>query len=164
MPVPTATLEQQFSSLSTDDNKVNDKENFLNSNAAGGVVAPVALVTPTKEDIRNASETDSLTSDESLGATETPTKFLVQKTEHKLQEERGELETEPLLKENPHRFVIFPIQDNDVGLLLTCVSALCRNTKRWSHCHVSPMFLFHNASALGNVQEGGSLLLDLGRD
>lgn len=36
------------------------------------------------------------------------------KTEHKLREENGEFAEEPLLKENPHRFVLFPIQDNDV--------------------------------------------------
>jgi ribonucleoside-diphosphate reductase subunit M2 len=37
------------------------------------------------------------------------------KTDHKLKEERGELAPEPLLVENPHRFVIFPINDNDVS-------------------------------------------------
>ena len=112
MPIPTTTLEQQFSSLSTKETTKSaegNKENFLNGNVA-------ALVTPTKEDLRSSLETDSFTSDESVG--ETPTKFLVQKTEHKLQEERGELEPEPLLKENPHRFVIFPIQDNDVCKLV----------------------------------------------
>lgn len=36
------------------------------------------------------------------------------KTEHKLFEESDAFE-EPLLKENPHRFVLFPIQDNDVS-------------------------------------------------
>ncbi|KAG7338078.1 ribonucleotide reductase, small chain [Nitzschia inconspicua] len=107
MPVPT-TLEHQFSSLSTNDTKIEDKENTLNSNAA-------PVVTPTKEDLRSVSETDSLTSDESLAASpDCSSKFLIQKTEHKLKEERGELEPEPLLKENPHRFVIFPIQDNDL--------------------------------------------------
>ena len=39
---------------------------------------------------------------------------IIGKTEHKLAEERGELADEPLLKENPHRFVLFPIQDNEV--------------------------------------------------
>jgi hypothetical protein len=111
MPVPT-TLEQQFSSLSTseDNTKAADKENVL-------INAAPALVTPTKEDLRNASELDSLTSEDSVASAESPAdnKFLVQKTDHKLQEERGELQPEPLLKENPHRFVIFPIQDNDVS-------------------------------------------------
>jgi hypothetical protein len=38
----------------------------------------------------------------------------LQKTEQRLREERGELVPEPLLLSNPHRFVIFPIQDNEV--------------------------------------------------
>jgi hypothetical protein len=42
------------------------------------------------------------------------------KTEHKLAEERGELADEPLLKENPHRFVLFPIQDDEVRPKLSC--------------------------------------------
>lgn len=40
------------------------------------------------------------------------------KTEHKLFEESDEFE-EPLLKENPHRFVLFPIQDNEVRSKMT---------------------------------------------
>jgi len=41
------------------------------------------------------------------------TKHIV-KTEHKIAEENGEHLVEPLLKDNPHRFVIFPIQDDEV--------------------------------------------------
>lgn len=40
---------------------------------------------------------------------------IVAKTEHKLAEERGDLTEEPLLKENPRRFVLFPIQDDEVS-------------------------------------------------
>lgn len=40
---------------------------------------------------------------------------VIGKTDHKLAEERGELAEEPLLKENPHRFVLFPIQDDEVS-------------------------------------------------
>jgi hypothetical protein len=40
----------------------------------------------------------------------------IRKTEHKLAEEAGLHLTEPLLVENPHRFVLFPIQDNEVRL------------------------------------------------
>ena len=36
------------------------------------------------------------------------------KTDHKRAEEAGFPLEEPLLKENPRRFVLFPIQDNDV--------------------------------------------------
>jgi hypothetical protein len=38
----------------------------------------------------------------------------VHKSDHKLAEEAGEFADEPLLKESKHRFVLFPIQDNDV--------------------------------------------------
>lgn len=116
MPLPITNLEQQFSSLSTEDKKAPvGKENT--ANAATTTTSANALITPTKDSLRG-SDADSLTSDESV---ETPTKFLVQKTDHKLKEERGELEAEPLLKENPHRFVIFPIQDNDVSVALMCL-------------------------------------------
>jgi ribonucleoside-diphosphate reductase subunit M2 len=37
------------------------------------------------------------------------------KTDHKRAEEAGLHQDEPLLKENPHRFVLFPIQDNEVS-------------------------------------------------
>jgi hypothetical protein len=40
----------------------------------------------------------------------------VHKSDHKLAEERGEFADEPLLKESKHRFVLFPIQDNDVRI------------------------------------------------
>lgn len=41
------------------------------------------------------------------------------KTAHKIREEMGFEKPEPLLVENPRRFVLFPIQDNEV-----CVMAL----------------------------------------
>ena len=39
----------------------------------------------------------------------------VQVSKHKLDELAGRHAEEPLLKENPGRFVLFPIQDNDVS-------------------------------------------------
>ncbi len=39
-------------------------------------------------------------------------------SKHKLDELAGRHAEEPLLKENPGRFVLFPIQDNDVS---TCI-------------------------------------------
>jgi hypothetical protein len=36
---------------------------------------------------------------------------------HKQAEDNGELAPEPLLTENPHRFVLFPIQDSEVSAL-----------------------------------------------
>mmetsp|Transcript_24063 Transcript_24063/g.56141 ORF Transcript_24063/g.56141 Transcript_24063/m.56141 type:complete len:122 (-) Transcript_24063:295-660(-) len=37
------------------------------------------------------------------------------KSDHKRQEEQGFHDPEPLLTENPRRFVLFPIQDNEVS-------------------------------------------------
>jgi hypothetical protein len=50
----------------------------------------------------------------------------VQVSEHKLAELAGRHAEEPLLKENPHRYVLFPIQDTDVSKVvpntfLTCM-------------------------------------------
>jgi hypothetical protein len=50
----------------------------------------------------------------------------VQVSEHKLAELAGRHAEEPLLKENPHRYVLFPIQDADVSevvpnTFLTCM-------------------------------------------
>lgn len=55
----------------------------------------------------------SMDSNSSMGSLEGEDELMVQKTEHKLKEEAGMVE--PLLQENPHRFVLFPIQDNDVS-------------------------------------------------
>jgi hypothetical protein len=61
----------------------------------------------------SASSTDD--DDEiSVGSASSHFSQRIGKTEHKLAEERGELADEPLLKENPHRFVLFPIQDDEV--------------------------------------------------
>ena len=37
-------------------------------------------------------------------------------SEHKKAENAGRFLEEPLLKENPHRFVLFPIEDNEVSI------------------------------------------------
>jgi len=45
-------------------------------------------------------------------------------SEHKKAENAGRFLEEPLLKENPNRFVLFPIEDNEVRLyifFITCV-------------------------------------------
>ena len=44
------------------------------------------------------------------------------KTQHKRDEEDGLHLPEPLLVENPHRFVLFPIQDDDVSLVILLLS------------------------------------------
>ena len=111
MPIPTTTLEQQFSTLSTED-AISDK-------------AIPAFQTPTKERDSNSSllSDDDTCVSESYPIAPSPSTpdtvgqedAVITKTDHKLKEERGELEPEPLLVENPHRFVIFPISDNDVS-------------------------------------------------
>jgi hypothetical protein len=127
------SLEHQFQSLTT---TANDSEEAIKENIYS---TDAALVTPTKQDLRHTVlDTDSLTSEESTPETCTKSKFIAHKTKHKLQEERGELEPDPLLLENPHRFVIFPIQDNDVSgsikhgrnayvvaVVIVCVSPHC---------------------------------------
>jgi len=113
MPISNTTLEQQFSNLSTDDNVVEK------------VASPV-LITPTKGDRDNATSSILLSDDDDyscsdgspVSATSSPSNDTmtsgVHKTDHYLQMERGELAPEPLLVENPHRFVIFPIKEHDL--------------------------------------------------
>ena len=105
-----AALEHQFSSLSTAEPPVAEKEGEdyvvvtpTNNNA---VVSPENSFERSDDDDTNSSR---------ASATDNEDRMLVAKTEHKLMEEKGLLDDEPLLKENPHRFVIFPIQDNDVS-------------------------------------------------
>ena len=122
MPAPTTTLEQQFSSLSTTDE----------NNAVAEKAAP-AFVTPTKERDSNSSlssdDDNDTCASESYPVAPSPdsvvstsaaatTTITITKTDHKLKEERGELAPEPLLMVNPHRFVIFPIKENDVSFFL----------------------------------------------
>lgn len=64
------------------------------------IVSPVSASSP----LSFASEEEQV---ESIG-----------KTEQKILEDKGLLAEEPLLKDNPHRFVLFPIQDNEVRLAL----------------------------------------------
>eukprot|EP00339_Tiarina_fusa_P027951 CAMPEP_0117042720 /NCGR_PEP_ID=MMETSP0472-20121206/29736_1 /TAXON_ID=693140 ORGANISM="Tiarina fusus, Strain LIS" /NCGR_SAMPLE_ID=MMETSP0472 /ASSEMBLY_ACC=CAM_ASM_000603 /LENGTH=141 /DNA_ID=CAMNT_0004754043 /DNA_START=39 /DNA_END=461 /DNA_ORIENTATION=+ len=102
------TLEHQLSSLSTSEQPI-EKD-----------VVPV-LVTPTNSASVSSEENDasfddhSSTENSSTGADASEdNRMLVAKTEHKMMELKGMLDDEPLLMPNPHRFVIFPIQDNDL--------------------------------------------------
>lgn len=61
------------------------------------------------------SESSTLEDDVSVGSLSSHFSQVIGKTDHKLAEERGELAEEPLLKANPHRFVLFPIQDDEVS-------------------------------------------------
>ena len=44
----------------------------------------------------------------------TPAVSSIMPSKHKIAEKEGRLAIEPLLKENPHRFVLFPIQHADI--------------------------------------------------
>jgi hypothetical protein len=102
--MPTS-LPQQFSSLSTAD-----------SDTKAIDASSPALISPSKTEYSQESESTDDSSDE--GSSD-KTMMLAAKTEHKLMEEQGMMADEPLLKANPHRFVIFPIQDNEVRTTLT---------------------------------------------
>ena len=99
MPIPT-TLDTQFSSLSMTENDSKVANN-----------ATPTLISPTKSERSfGSSDDESSTAEEQTMVT-----MLAKKTAHKLKEEQGMFSEEPLLKENPFRFVLFPIQDNDVS-------------------------------------------------
>ena len=66
-------------------------------------------------------------------------------------------EDEPLLRENKHRFVLFPIQFPRVSFARQRV----QSTFRTLACSVSPSALSRDILAgLGYVQEGRSFVLD----
>ena len=48
----------------------------------------------------------------------------ITQTAHKRAEESGRLAPEPLLTENPKRFVLFPIQDDEVRTICYCFVCL----------------------------------------
>lgn len=73
-------------------------------------LSPKNASDPTVVSDSSHSESD----DASVGSVSSHFSQVIGKTDHKLAEERGELADEPLLKENPHRFVLFPIQDDEV--------------------------------------------------
>ena len=114
MPHPASVnLEHQLSNLSV------GSETAMNFTKEEDAAAP-ALVTPTKS-VRSAEDDSFTSSDGSECEAASPSSpsgvviKLLNKTDHKLLEEQGAFDDEPLLKENPHRFVIFPIQDNEVS-------------------------------------------------
>ena len=117
MPHPIS-LDQQLSSLSIETEKNVIPVTAEDKNDA--VPTSSVLVTPTKS-VASAGGADSSFEDEDEAvdvqskSSSTTVVKLLSKTEHKIMEEKGYMDDEPLLKENPHRFVIFPIQDNDVS-------------------------------------------------
>jgi len=118
MPIRN-NLEHQFSSLSTSDNTTTNNKD----------VTP-AMVSPVKSEAGSHasvySEASEEEEEEELLEEEEPQQsgvMLAQKTEHKLKEEQGILQDEDLLKANPYRFVLFPIQDNEVSTAVPVESA-----------------------------------------
>jgi len=93
-----------------------DESNRMNVNKtpAKSLATSAAVVSPEPADspsVSSGSSVDSL--DESNIVSKN-----VQVSKHKLDELAGRHVEEPLLKENPGRFVLFPIQDNEVS---TCI-------------------------------------------
>lgn len=71
-------------------------------------------VCSSNDDCANDSSSSAIPDDSFDAQIEEMAKTIV-KSQHKLDEERfGWIESEPLLKENKFRYVLFPIQDNDI--------------------------------------------------
>lgn len=95
-----------------------DESNHMNVNktpAKSLATSDTAVVSPEPADSPSVSSGSSA---DSLDDTNADNKQLVQISKHKADELAGRHAVEPLLKENPGRFVLFPIQDNDVS---TCI-------------------------------------------
>ena len=75
------------------------------------------IVSPSYSSLAASPSSRSMASDssEDLDDDEEAMVNPIVKTAHKLLEERGFERSEPLLQENPNRFVLFPIQDDDVS-------------------------------------------------
>lgn len=79
--------------------------------------------TPLKNKVSASANPVSPESDSpSVSSSDEPTTSIIRRetvtvSEHKLAELAGQHAVEPLLKENPNRFVLFPIEDNDVSII-----------------------------------------------
>mmetsp|Transcript_13579 Transcript_13579/g.20665 ORF Transcript_13579/g.20665 Transcript_13579/m.20665 type:complete len:420 (+) Transcript_13579:87-1346(+) len=99
-----------------------DSVDFLNENNNGNTLSKSNLKsTPTRPIGRTVVQVSpdsrhsfSSTESESEESDDLSSELKILKTEHKQAEESGRHEPEPLLIENPNRFVLFPIQDNDI--------------------------------------------------
>jgi hypothetical protein len=113
----TADLSNEFNiTLNLDENNRMSANKTpaksLEKGASTAVVSPEPADSPSVTSSSGAS-VDSLDNDTAANANKQ-----VQVSKHKLDELAGRHAEEPLLKENPGRFVLFPIQDNDVS---TCI-------------------------------------------
>lgn len=62
----------------------------------------------------NEDDNDNNTVENHLSSLKLASNDVIEPSEHKIAENEGRHAIEPLLKENPNRFVLFPIQDNDI--------------------------------------------------
>ena len=113
-----------------------------------------------------AANTDEVTSGMEKLALTTPAAAAApeleepQPSEWKLRELNGDMDNETLLKDNPGRYVIFPIQHQDVRTA-SSVHTECTSLSLWSLTHTHSSAL--NTPDLGHVQTSRSELLDSGR-
>jgi hypothetical protein len=127
MPQQPISLEQKFSALNVSTmapvtaSTMNTSSSISGKDADSRAPFPTTsiLVTPTKSEVDSESSFESQDDLSDHGEVSSPVSLVKMptKSDHKLLEEQGMFEDEPLLKENPHRFVIFPIQDNDVSTI-----------------------------------------------
>ena len=104
------TLSNEFNiTLNLDEsNRMN-----VNNTPAKSLAKPAAVVSPEPADSPSVSSGSSA---DSLDDTNDIVSKQVQVSKHKLDELAGRHVEEPLLRENPGRFVLFPIQDNEVSV------------------------------------------------
>lgn len=184
MPILPSTLDHRLSSLST---SATDENNEIKSNKQP--VAEVAVISDADADagadVDSSDESSQGSSLHEVAEVSSPGPRL-QKTESKIKEEQGLMADEPLLKENPHRFVIFPIQDNEVRQKVETGARYTMNhhyqkslLQRLQHCrfltHRLTLSLFpcgffflavsfSKNSVVGNVQESRGIFLDFRGD
>lgn len=92
---------------------LNENNNTLITNIKSTPPRPInkTVVQVSPESLRSLSSTDSSSEE---GSDDLSSEVKILKTEHKQAEESGRHLPEPLLVENPNRFVLFPIQDNEI--------------------------------------------------
>ena len=97
------TLTNEFDIIRLDDNNRTPTKVFEEASP----------ISPESSDL-SISSSNSVCSD--IAPSSSFQRAEVKVSEHKLAEIRGDHAEEPLLKENPNRFVLFPIEDNEVSI------------------------------------------------
>ena len=100
------TLTNEFNFIQLDDN---------NRTTPKKVLEEANPISPESSSDLSISSSNSVCSD--IAPSSSFQRAEVKVSEHKLAEIRGDHAEEPLLKENPNRFVLFPIEDNEVSLI-----------------------------------------------